>query len=121
MVDWLSITIVVVSVAVAVWTLIATVRDQPMLVPHLAGLALLELLLLVQLGVSITLMLGGQTPEQNAVFIGYLASVVLIPPAAAVWGLTERSRWGPAVIAFSGVVLIALVLRLDQIWTAGIG
>lgn len=121
MVDWLSITIVVVSFLVATWTLVATVRDQPMLVPHLAGLAVLELLLLVQVGVSVTMMVNGQMPDQTATFVGYLAAVVLIPLAAAVWGLAERSRWGPAVIVFACVVLPALVLRLHQTWTPGLG
>jgi hypothetical protein len=40
----------------------------------------------------------------------------LVPVAAAFWGLLERSRWGPAVIAVAGLVAAVLMVRLHQIW-----
>ena len=43
MADWLTMTIQMVSLVVAVWCLISTFRDQPMLVPHLIGVAVLVL------------------------------------------------------------------------------
>jgi hypothetical protein len=35
--------------------------------------------------------------------------------------LTERSRWGSAIVAAGGVVLAVLELRLHEIWGAGNG
>jgi len=36
--------------------------------------------------------------------------------AAAFWGLLERSRWGPAVVAVAGLVAAVLMVRLHEIW-----
>ena len=51
-----------------------------------------------------------------AVLIGYLIAMPLVPLAAAFWGLLERSRWGPAVIAVAGLVAAVLMVRLHEIW-----
>jgi hypothetical protein len=48
--------------------------------------------------------------------IGYLIATPIVPLAAAFWGLMERSRWGPAVIAVAGLVAAVLMVRLHQIW-----
>ncbi|RCV54779.1 hypothetical protein [Marinitenerispora sediminis] len=116
MVDGLTTTIEIASLALAVWCLVSTVRDQPMVVPHLVAIAVLELLLIGQAVVSTVLMVGGERPAETITFVGYLATVVLIPPACAVWGFMERSRWGPAVIAFACLILPVMMVRLEQIW-----
>ncbi|TDQ49985.1 hypothetical protein [Actinorugispora endophytica] len=116
MVDALTTTIQTASLVLAVWCLVSSFRGKPMLVPHLVGIAVLEVLLLVQLVVSITLMADGHRPADTPTFVSYLATAVLAPVACAVWGFTERSRWGPAVIAFACLVLPVLMVRLEQIW-----
>lgn len=116
MVDWLATTIITASLLLAAWFLVAVFRNRPMLVPHLVGMGVLELLLLAQVAVSVTLLVQGERPGSLALFISYLTTVVLIPPACALWGLMERSRWGPAVIAFACVILPVLIVRLQQIW-----
>lgn len=40
----------------------------------------------------------------------------IVPVAAVGWGLLERTRWGPAVIAVAGLVAAVLIVRLHQIW-----
>ncbi|GAB3207341.1 hypothetical protein ACQEU5_11455 [Marinactinospora thermotolerans] len=116
MVDGLTTTIQLASLALAVWCLISTMRGQPMVVPHLVALAALELLLIAQLVVSVVMLTGGERPPETVVFVSYLLTVVLIPPACAVWGFMERSRWGPAVIAFACFILPVMMVRLEQIW-----
>jgi hypothetical protein len=49
-------------------------------------------------------------------FIGYLAGGLLILPVAAAWGLGERTRWGPAVIAAGFLVTAVLIVRMQQVW-----
>ncbi|NYE45335.1 hypothetical protein HDA32_000455 [Spinactinospora alkalitolerans] len=120
MVDGLTTTIQTASLIMAVWSLISTLRGQPMVVPHLVGMAVLELLLIAQAVVSTTLLVGGARPAETATFVSYLATVVLIPPACAVWGFMERSRWGPAVIAFACLILPVMMVRLEQIWDPGL-
>ncbi|GAA3751435.1 hypothetical protein [Salinactinospora qingdaonensis] len=116
MVEALTTTIEIASLLLAGWCLVSTVRDRSMGVGHLVAMALLELLLIGQVVVSTVLMVGGERPEETITFIAYLATVVLIPPACALWGLLERSRWGPAVIAFACLILPVMMVRLDQIW-----
>ncbi len=116
-VDWLTMTIQMVSLAMAVWCLVSTFRDQPMLVPHLVGMGVLWLLVLGQVGATVVTMVGGERPEEMIMFISYVATVALLPPACAVWGFMERSKWGPAVIAFACLILPVLLVRLEQLWS----
>lgn len=117
MVDWLTMTIQMVSLALAGWCLVSTFRDQPMVVPHLVGMAVLWLLVLGQVTATVVTMVGGERPAETAMFVSYLATVALLPPACAVWGFMERSRWGPAVIAFACLILPVLFVRLEQLWS----
>ncbi|NYH53450.1 MULTISPECIES: hypothetical protein [Nocardiopsis] len=116
MVDWLTMTIQVASLAMAGWCLVSTFRDQPMVVPHLVGMGLLWLLVLGQVGATVVTVVGGDRPAETAMFVSYLATVALLPPACAVWGFMERSKWGPAVIAFACLILPVLFVRLEQLW-----
>ncbi|MFV2196262.1 hypothetical protein [Nocardiopsis sp. LOL_012] len=116
MVDWLTMTIQMASLAMAGWCLVSTFRDQPMLVPHLVGMGLLWLLVIGQGVVSTVALIGGEGPEETVMYVSYLATVVLLPPACAVWGFMERSKWGSAVIAFACLVLPVLMVRLEQLW-----
>lgn len=117
MVDWLTMTIQMVSLAMAVWCLISTFRDQPMLVPHLVGMGFLWLLVLGQVGAIIVAMVRGERPDEMVMIAAYVATVALLPPACAVWGFMERSKWGPAVIAFACLILPVLMVRIEQLWS----
>ncbi|WP_017626905.1 hypothetical protein [Nocardiopsis chromatogenes] len=116
MVEGLTSTIQLVSLAMAVWCMVSAFRDRPMVVPHLVGMGVLWLLTIAQAVVSTVVWAGGDPPAEPATLVGYLATVVLLPPACAVWGFMERSRWGPAVISVACFILPVLMVRLDQIW-----
>ncbi|GAA4907046.1 hypothetical protein [Streptomonospora salina] len=116
MVEALTTTIQTASLILAGWCLVSTFRDRPMLVPHLVAVGVLWLLVIAQAVVSAVLMSGGEGPAQTLMFVSYLVFIVLIPPACAVWGFVERSRWGPAVIAFACLILPVMLVRLEQIW-----
>jgi hypothetical protein len=111
-----STTIIVAGLALTGYALVMTARNRPMSVPLLAAVGVLEILLLVQVGIIVARLAGGDRPAGLATLIGYLIAMPLVPVAAAVWGLMERSRWGPAVIAVSGLVAAVLMVRLHQIW-----
>ncbi|GAB3737880.1 cyclin family protein [Nocardiopsis nanhaiensis] len=117
MVDWLTMAIQMVSLGMAVWCLISTFRDQPMLIPHLVGMTVLWLLVLAQVAATIVAMGGGERPDEMVMFVSYLATVALLPPACAAWGFMERSKWGPAVIAFACLILPVLLVRIEQLWS----
>ncbi len=116
-VDWLTMTIQMVSLGVAVWCLVSFFQDRPMLVPHLIGTGVLWLLVLGQVGAAVAAMVGGDRPDELPMLISYLATIALLPPACAVWGFMERSKWGPAVIAFACFVLPVLLVRIEQLWS----
>ena len=111
-----STTIIIAGLALAGYALVMTARNRPMTVPLLAAVGVLEILLLVQVGVIVARLAGGERPAELATLIGYLIAMPFIPAAAVFWGLAERSRWGPAVIAVAGLVAAVLMVRLHQIW-----
>jgi hypothetical protein len=109
-------TIIVAGLALAGYALLMTARNRRMSVPLLAALGVLEILLLVEVGLIVAKLAGGQHPAQLATLIGYLIAMPIVPVVAAFWGLLERSRWGPAVIVVAGLVAPVLMVRLHQIW-----
>ncbi|MFC7649185.1 hypothetical protein ACFQX6_58800 [Streptosporangium lutulentum] len=44
----------------------------------------------------------------------------MIPPVAVFWGIGERSRWGPAVIAVAGFAIPGMIGRMLQIWQGAV-
>jgi len=109
-------TIIVAGLALAGYALLMTVLNRRMNVPLLAAVGVLEILLLVEVGLIVARLAGGARPAGLSTLIGYLIATPIVPLAAAFWGLMERSRWGPAVIAVAGLVAAVLMVRLHQIW-----
>ncbi len=85
-------TIIVAGLALAGYALVMTARNRRMNVPLLAAVGVLEILLLVQVGIIVARLAGGERPAGLATLIGYLIAMPFIPVAAAFWGLMERSR-----------------------------
>ena len=109
-------TIIVAGLALAGYALLMTALNRRMGLGLLVALGVLEILLLVEVGIIVARLAGGTHPASLATLIGYLIAMPLVPVAAGVWGLLERTRWGPAVIAVAGLVAAVLMVRLHQIW-----
>jgi hypothetical protein len=109
-------TIIVAGIALAGYALLMTARNRRMGVSLLAALGVLEILLLVLVGIIVAKLTSGARPASLPTLIGYLIAMPIVPVAAAFWGLLERSRWGPAVVAVAGLVAAVLMVRLHQIW-----
>ncbi|GHE47535.1 hypothetical protein GCM10017673_56660 [Streptosporangium violaceochromogenes] len=116
MIGPLATGLIVLALVITLYGVVAAVRDRPMNVPLLVLLGVLELGLVIQAGLAIAGMARGETPHETATFIGYLAGGLVVPPVAVFWGLGERSRWGPAVIAVAGFTVCVMVGRLLQLW-----
>ena len=66
-------------------------------------------------------MVVGPGPEGSTVlFVSYLATVVLVLPAALGWALVERDRWSSAVVAVGAFTVAAMVVRLWDVWSGGV-
>lgn len=81
-----------------------------------AGFALLELLLALQLALGLYLLRATSREVDGVVFVGYLVGTLAFVPAGVWWALGERSRAGTAALVIVGLVVPVLVLRMGQIW-----
>lgn len=94
-----------------------TLRDRPFDNPLFYASAVLELVLLGALvGGAIAL---ARTDRQvdGVLFLSYLATMVVIPPAATLWGIGEKSRWGTGVVVVAMLTVAVLAVRVFEIWT----
>jgi predicted membrane protein len=105
------------SLLVAAWCFLAGARNRWINMSHVAGLALVEAALLVQAGVAVVRIAGGERPEELATFLGYLVTSVLLLPLAVVLSFMERTRWGAVITGAGGLVSAVVTLRLLQVWT----
>jgi hypothetical protein len=84
----------------------------------LAGPALIEVLLIAQLVVAVIAPGIGNRPTGNPVeFFAYLLSALVIPPAAIVWALMERTRWAVVVVGVACLAVAVMLVRMQIIWT----
>ncbi|MEV6694201.1 hypothetical protein AB0M35_22280 [Micromonospora sp. NPDC051196] len=112
----LAVAAIVLSLLVAVWALIATLRHRPPDLIQLIGLGVLELALLglaVLAGVALA---GGEQPGEPGAFFGYLVTLVCLPPLAGVLARMEPTRWGSAIVCAICLVTPVVVVRLQQTW-----
>ncbi|WP_229053867.1 hypothetical protein [Aeromicrobium sp. Leaf350] len=78
--------------------------------------SVLELLLIALLvGGSIALA-GTERDVDGVLFISYLVTTLVIPPAAILWGVAEKSRWGSGVVVVAMLTVAVLVIRVLGIW-----
>jgi hypothetical protein len=81
------------------------------------GLALVEVLLLAQVVIAIAAPAVGNPPTGNlGEFWVYLGTACLIPPAAIVWALAERTRWSTVVLGVAALAIAVMTYRMNQIW-----
>ncbi|MFP5313377.1 MAG: hypothetical protein ACLGH7_13410 [Actinomycetes bacterium] len=76
-----------------------------------------EAALVVYLVGSIVRVIAGEPIAGEAwEFWGYLATAMLLPPAAIYWSILERTRWSNFVLAAVGVTALVMAARMNQIW-----
>ena len=54
-------------------------------------------------------------------FVSYLVGIVLALPIGALWSLAERTRSGTGVLVIAALTVLALEVRLADIWSGGLG
>jgi hypothetical protein len=112
--------VVLASLLLAVWSLVAVVRNRPIDVSHLIAMGVVEALVILHIAIAVGRMISGARPHETAVFIGYAIAFVGTLPLAAALARSEPTRWGSVVVTVAAVVLPVLVVRLQQVW-GGIG
>lgn len=116
MVDPLASAIIIASLLMAAWALLTAARNRLVTYIHLGGLAVVEVLVLVQVVVAVWNMVGGERPASMVTFLGYLIGASLILPAAGALAVVERTRWGTVIVGLAALLLPVLVVRLQQVW-----
>lgn len=117
MVHTLAVSLIIGVLALAGLALVMAALNRRVGVLLLVAAAVGEAGLLVQVVWAIVRLAGGARPVGGmAVFIGYLAGSVVLLPIAVMWGLSERGRWGPVVMAAGFLVTAVLIVRMRQVW-----
>jgi hypothetical protein len=83
----------------------------------LGATALVEALLIAMLVIALISPAFGNLPTGNGLeFWVYLVSAVLVPPAAAIWALVDRTRWSTVILGVACLAIAVMVYRMGQIW-----
>ncbi len=109
---------IVISLALAVWALVAAVRHRPPDRIQFVGLAVLEVALLALTVTALVALGGGDRPGEPGAFFGYLATLVCLPPLAWVLARMEPTRWGSGIVCAICLVMPVVAVRLQQTWEA---
>ncbi|NUW30550.1 hypothetical protein HTZ77_03800 [Nonomuraea sp. SMC257] len=105
------------ALLLALASLVNAIRDRPMGMVLLIGFAVLEVAVLVQAGIVIAAVAGGEGAHvSKGTLFGYLAGEAVIPPAGVFLALAERSRWGSGILTVAGFAIAVMTARLLQIW-----
>lgn len=114
---WFLVTQEVIAAGVGAFgLLLGMARRKPSLL-SLAALGLVEVLLLIQLIVSIVLVAGGERAKTDTVeFFSYLVVALIVPIGAGFWALVERTRWSTMVLGVAGFTVAIMLARMEQIW-----
>ncbi|WP_159620739.1 hypothetical protein [Ruania rhizosphaerae] len=106
------------AVLLGLWAAVRTVRDEAVILRQLLVGAGIEFAIVVQMVIAAVLIARGHTVD-GVLLWGYLITTALLLPAAAVVAVAERSRWSSVVLIAACLTLIALQLRVNQIWATG--
>lgn len=120
MATWLEVLVYVTAGTAGVIAVVHLVRDRPAEDGMYILLGVIELLLLLQVVLGSVALAGTERDVSGALFVSYLIGAALVLPIGAFWSLAERTRAGTAVLLLAILTVIALELRLADIW-AGAG
>lgn len=104
------------ATAVAVQALWHLWRDRPLGNPLFYGAAVVELVLVVVMVGGLVALARTDRDVDGVLFVSYLLTVVVMTPAAVLWAIAEKTRWGTGVVAVAMITVAVLMVRLLGIW-----
>ncbi|SCY36694.1 hypothetical protein SAMN05216488_1546 [Microbacterium sp. LKL04] len=118
MIAWFTVAVIAVACAAGLLCTVLGLAGRRPSDLSVGTQALILVLLIVQVVISIIAPLAGNPPSGDLLeFWVYLVSAVLIPPAAVIWALIERSRWSTVVMGVAAFAIAIMVWRMNVIWT----
>lgn len=104
------------AVAVAVFAGVLMVLDRLVNNALFYAASIVEIALIAML-IGGSIALATTTRDVDGVlFVSYLITLVVIVPAAIVWGVAEKTRWGTGVVVVAMLSVAALCFRVLGIW-----
>ncbi|MGW4486772.1 hypothetical protein ACWEOE_23360 [Amycolatopsis sp. NPDC004368] len=82
----------------------------------LPALAVVQLALIVQVVADVAGLLGGDRPAEPGTHLAYVATSLLLLPAATAWSAPENGRWGAMVLAVALLAVAVVVVRAQTTW-----
>lgn len=118
MIAWFTVAVIAVACAAGLLCTVLGLAGRRPTGRSVGTQALILVLLIVQVVISIIAPFAGNPPSGDLLeFWVYLVSAVLIPPAAVIWALIERSRWSTVVMGVAAFAIAIMVWRMNVIWT----
>lgn len=118
MIEWYAILEVAVAAAAGVLCLVLGLFGMKPGDLSMGAVALVELLLIGQLGIAIASPLLGNSPTGSIIeFYIYLIVAIILPLLAGFWALVERDRWSTVVLGVAALAIAVMVVRMNIIWT----
>lgn len=104
------------ALAVAAFAALHTIGDRLFSNPLFYAIGVLEIVLIGLLIGGLIALAKTSSDVNGGLFVSYLVVVVIIPPAAVVWGIAEKTRWGTGVVVIAMLSIAVLSVRLLRIW-----
>ncbi|HWV50378.1 MAG TPA: hypothetical protein VN035_13065 [Microbacterium sp.] len=118
MILWFTILQIAVAVAAGLFCIGAGLLGRRPSDFTVGSLAIVELLLIVQVVISIVAPLAGNPPTGDLLeFWVYLVAAVLLPVGGVIWALMERSRWSTVILGVVALAVAIMAWRMQVIWT----
>ncbi|WP_435300260.1 hypothetical protein [Timonella sp. A28] len=87
-----------------------------MILKQLFAAGVVEALLIIQAVTSAVVLLNQHRDIEPWEFWGYVFTILVILPAAALWAFAERTKWSSVVLLIAAFTVIFLQFRLIQLW-----
>jgi len=117
MIPALAYALIALAAAACLWGLLTAVLDKPPGKAQLLFAAFVWLVTAVQSATGLVRLVAGFRPAETATTVGYLLAVLVVIPLAWFWANSERTRWSGVVLAVAALSVLAMTLRLLQLWT----
>ena len=106
----------VAALLVAVFAGWHTLTRRPFSNPLFYVLGLLEIAMIAMLVGGVAALNVTSRDVDGVLCVSYLVTVAVIPPAATLWGIAEKSRWGTGVVVVAMLTVAVLCVRILDIW-----
>lgn len=117
MIEWFTYAQVGIAVLAGLLCVVLGLLGRPPQDLTMGATLLVEVLLLVQLIVSLAAPAFGNNPTGSLLeFYLYLVSAILLLPLAGGWALVERNRWSTVILGVACLAVAIMVYRMNQIW-----